>query len=259
MTAADEDLVSIFTEKVVRVWLCFTPEGSVEEVSAHALGEEPEWLQHERNEQGWESFLDMEWRTATVSGWVETVPYWGLINGIAPEQPFLLEIANAAYTTYHLQEGTETDFEFDSEVVRILDQPRKVSADAWQSWCDEEMQAREHAVKLREEVRWRQRSDVAHMFLCYDAFFSGHYVDEMSIPTGVRCSLVSLVGADPDTGKPKAFLEEHSWRQTSLASGESAEGSREQALQRCIDVAVNALPGLTAERIRLLPVVRNFW
>lgn len=100
-----------YSEKKVRVWLLFDPRDDLclsRAEPGEEIGEPPDWYDYEIDGVGWNTILDIGW----VKGKVRSEILWMLAEGIAPGQPFLVDLPKPRY--YRCGEyGSETDVEYD--------------------------------------------------------------------------------------------------------------------------------------------------
>lgn len=244
-----EVLLDFYSNKLVRVWLALDPNNdlSMEEVGADGIGDPPEWLQYERENLGWRDILGITWTTST-GGWSETELVWGLKNGIAPGQAFLVELPHPSYTTSHAENGTEHDVDFYPEIIRVQPMGLYKVARAWERELKDTVAFREALTKQREEQAYLARTEVKSMYLACDVYFGSNQSswDDMAMPSGIRYSLRSRASLDK---KRHAF--------TTLVQGEDDSGDHERAMNRLVERARAELPGLPPEVVRSLP--RREW
>lgn len=246
-------LVNVYSERVVQVWLMWEANDAIELVPDDAVGELPEWYPSEVRDAGWASILDVTWchSSPDVDGndWNESWLRWGLHEGIAPRQPFLVELPSPYYSKVETQDGTEYDIEFYPRIIQVLHWPLTRIAKVWGWELEKELDDRLATVNYRQKLRYLQRTAVCSMYLERSWYYAERYIDEMSPPGGVRyqlCSTASLNG--------NKSLGQYPICTATLASGEDADGNQTQALDRLIANAVKELPGLSPETIKTLPV-----
>lgn len=253
--------VNIYTERLVRVWLMLDPKDDLEIVACDVdeeLGQPPEWFTYESGEGGWEMILNVPWlhssKDAEGNDWVESRLLWGLQEGIAPGQPFLVEFPCPHYTVSQTMDGTEYDTDYDNvDIIQILPWSQKRIATAWEKELRATLQYRKATASYRRKLREKQRSDVKSMYILTSHFCLGHCEpDWCSGPHGLRIALCSTA----TIGKRQSA----SHCTTTLLTGESPQcgsylyparaGEREEALKDLIKKAKTELPHLTEEQIR---------
>lgn len=239
----DELLVDFFTKAVVRVWLMLDPTNdlSLEECGDVERGERPEWYQYERESLGWDDILDVRWNS-DGTGKLR----WMLDEGIAPGQPFLVELPHPHYSTSHTENGTEYDVEFNPDIIRISPMSRLKAV----SDLEKEYKLVAERLRWKEERaakhRFLVRTDVKAMFIEISHFFTGNsYRDDMASPTGLRYSLCSSASLDK--------RERGKWATARLAQAEGEDRDGEVIYERLVAEAMKTLPGLSAEAIHAMP------
>ena len=243
-----EVLVDFFSREVVRVWLMLDRENdlSMEECGDDEVGTRPEWLQYELENMSWSDMLD-----ARLYG--EHKLSWMLENGIAPNQPFLVELPHPHYSKSWTDGGYEYDTEYSPEIIRIRPlKPSRVAA-ALEQERDYIAKARVWKAERDAKERFLVRTDVKAMIIESAVYFgpSQPTYDDMCMPSGIRYTLCSTASLD----KARAGR----WRTAGLASGEDHEGAHDKAFERLVENAVRELPGLSAEVVRAMPRRSSNW
>ncbi len=122
---------NIYTPDYIRVWLKVAPSEDlafVEDESPFDVGERPDWLDEEIGNCGWSDFLGADW----VGHWPDANLHWLLTEGIAPGQPFLVEMSRPHYTkSGGYYEPEEWDVEYDANVMQIDKWPAARTLKAW--------------------------------------------------------------------------------------------------------------------------------
>jgi hypothetical protein len=240
-------LVDFFSKEVVRVWLALDfAEGCVDEVGEDEVGVRPEWLQYELENLGWKDILDV---------YSDRMLRWGLEMGVAPGQPFLLEVPHPHYSKDYNYEygGYEYDVNFEWEVLRTRPMPPKQVAALWEREVDAAAEARAWKADRDAKQKYLVRSDVKAMRVECAVYFGSHQstYDDMTMPSGIRYSLCSTASIDRRvSGK---------WTTATLVSGEDDDGDHNKAFERLVEKAMKELPGLSAEVVRALPRRSGNW
>jgi len=243
-----ELLVDLYSKEVVRVWLAMNPDYDLEfeEVGEDSIGERPEWLQYELENIGWDDILGIGYSD-------DKMPRWGLEEGIAPGQPFLVELPHPHYYSSQTENGTEHDVDFDPDIIRIRPMVPRAVASAWEREWSYIAKARAWKVERDEKQRYLVRTDVNAMIIescCYFASNQSTW-DDMCMPSGIRFSLCSKASIDKKVSGR--------WTTATLASGEDDEGDHTKAFERLVEEATKQLPGLSAEVVRTLPIRNSHW
>lgn len=135
------NLTDTYTGRHVRVWVRWTRDGELEEVGSYMEGSPPEWWAGD----GWRAELE-----EVVYGceWPETL----LLHGLAPGQPFLLEIYPPR--VYRSGEyGSETDAAWDWSIVSRAPLAPHLAAIRWEVWLRDQEADRRWKAQVAEEAR----------------------------------------------------------------------------------------------------------
>lgn len=107
--------VDLFRQDVCRVWLRCWPADGFDMAGEDEIGSMPMWLSCLVEDIGWDHVLDVPWQFLDDgNGWPTF--RWLAKNGIAPDQPFLIEVGG--YTTTRSYEG-EWDAEWHADLIAI--------------------------------------------------------------------------------------------------------------------------------------------
>jgi hypothetical protein len=241
-------LVDFFSKEVVRVWLMLDPQNdlSMEECGDDEIGTRPEWLQYALSNMSWSDMLD-----ARLYG--EHKLRWMVENGIAPGQPFLVEMPHPHYSKSWTDCGYEYDTEYSPDIIRILPMKPSRVADALER--EQNYLAKSRVWKAEHDAKqeFLVRTDVKAMFVETQVYFGRGQssYDDMCMPSGIRYDLCSNASIDKRArGR---------WRTATLAQGEDDEGDRTKAFEKLVDEAVKRLPGLSAEVVRAMPKRSSNW
>lgn len=94
---------------------------------SRSVGEMQDWVAEAIQDVGWESVLDA-YKGDEYAGWL-------IENGIAPGQPFRVEISPSILKSYDGDYGYDYDLEMDAEVIAVARwSPERVRA-AWDRWA----------------------------------------------------------------------------------------------------------------------------
>lgn len=243
-----EVLVDFYSKAVVRVWLMMDPTNGLdlEEVGEESVGEPPEWLVYERENQGWDDILGISYTD-------DKMLRWGLENGIAPGQLFLVELPHPRYSKHWTDCGYEYDVDYAPSIVRVRPMKPSCAARAFEREWSRIAEGREWRAEREKEQRYLVRTDVKSMFVQSEVYFSSgqSLYDDMEMPSGVRYSLCSNANIDKRAAGR--------WVTATLVSGEDDGGDYKKAFERLVECAVRELPGLCAEVIRTLPQRSANW
>lgn len=94
----------------------------------------PEWFYYEMEQDGLSSFLNSY---NLGYSWDDTFPEmarWGLENGIAPFQPFLLRFPMPYYSKSWTDCGYEYDVDYSWEIMRVLPWPTEKVQKQWERY-----------------------------------------------------------------------------------------------------------------------------
>lgn len=147
------NLTDTYTGRHVRVWVRWTRDGELEEVGSYMEGTPPGWWAGD----GWQTELE---EVAYGCEWPETL----LLHGLAPGQPFLLEIYPPR--VYRSGEcGSETDVEWDWSIVDRAPLAPHLAAIRWEVWLrDQEADRRwEAQVAEQREREAREGPPMLHL------------------------------------------------------------------------------------------------
>lgn len=195
---------------------------------------EVRWAE-ELEDIGVDSLFDV--RAYDGLGWLT----WGLLNGILPEQSFLVCVSAPRYYRCSY-EYDEWDFDVSYEIVGRLP-PESSVRDIEQLLDSAAQDARAHEASLA-LTRTAQRLDVDRMFISVSWYYATRWWDEMAAPDGVDYSL--------STTRISHDSRQHGWG-VRLVSGRSDKGNREEAMQRLREAVARELPHVT-ERLDSLPL-----
>lgn len=124
---------NIYTPDYIRVWLKVDPAEDlnfVEDEYTFDIGERPGWLDVEiaENGMGWDDILGV----AVTGGWPNREIRWLLKEGIAPGQPFLVEMGRPHYYKTGGYCGPEEwGVDYDADVMQLTKWPTARVLKAW--------------------------------------------------------------------------------------------------------------------------------
>lgn len=116
-------LVDEYSEEVCRVWF-YLDEHGLELERLNSAGDMPEWLDNELVDTCWDEILGVSWEEGERAA-------WAIEDGIAPGQPFLVEIRPPHYTQD--REG-DWDVEYNTDLIRVDPMPSMEAAERWETW-----------------------------------------------------------------------------------------------------------------------------
>jgi hypothetical protein len=182
----------------VYVWLWleeYDEDLEIEECAASSIGDMPEWLDPELGQGGWESIISPTWTTVESGlGWcfARTWTTWALREGIAPRQPFQLEVHPPRYCRCGGYEyPDEWDVEWTWDIVRIERWPQERVLKAWDRWTRRVKCYDEYARSRMKTFLEKQTTDIKSMYVHTSWYWPSGTYDEMSPPGGVRVKLCS--------------------------------------------------------------------
>ena len=195
---------------------------------AETVGDIPDWLEYEREAIGWTDLV------AGVSN--RSLLEWGLREGIAPGQPFLVRFGKPTYYEINTPDAHEWDVEHDIEIVLV--EPISDAKACWDEAISNDIEDRESMLLHREQVDFERRYNREGMRLFRDFYFAPGqlYWDDMCYPSGLSVQL-----------RGKANGE--NW-EVPIATGRDDGGRYDVALDRLIQDASLRLPHLSPEFIR---------
>lgn len=244
----NELLVDFYSESVVRVWLMMDPANGLdlEEVGEDSIGDSPEWLGLERENLGWDDILGVGYSDNKMLK-------WGLEEGIAPGQPFLVELPHPHYSKSWTDCGYEYDVDFAPEIVRVRPMSARAVARAWERERDYVEKARVWKAERAEKQRWLVRTDVKALVVESCVYFAPGQssYDDMCMPSGIRYNLCSTASIDKKVSGR--------WPTATLARGEDDDGDHTRAFERLVEEVTKCLPGLSPEVVRTLPRRSSHW
>src|SRR6185436_16404354 len=186
-------LCNAYTEKAIYLWHKLVYDGTSdldhEECGTAEIGGIPTWWAKE-GDHSLDTIFSPQWTHTTHGGhefrdqWLR----WGLENGIAPGQPFLVRIGKPHYSTDYYG---EVDCEWDVEVVRVMP---STPARALRSLARvmKRIEAYfELFLRRKNRLRDLQDTDASALSLKTEPYFTEYYYDDMAMPNGLRVILCS--------------------------------------------------------------------
>lgn len=251
-------LTNVYSEEVIQVWLKADPQDGLKltEVDVdEGVGRVPDWYDYDVNELGWDSIIGAYRHSSPDqygNTWSEGWLIWCLEEGIAPGQPFLVELPRPYHSVSHTQDGTEYDTEYEPEIIAVLHWKPSRVLKAWGRELESEIAFRRAETARRRKLHSIQQHDVKSMFVSFGSYFAPgqSLYDDMELPIGYYFCLQTSANLDK-TGM--------TWATGTLARGESNKGDRDEAMEALIADATKRLPHLTAEQIRSLPKRSSNW
>jgi len=223
----------------VYLWLKLLP--GYRDLDLHECGEDeagakPEWLKEEIGQSGVEGIIRNEWKLAGHS-WA----YWGLTEGIAPGQPFCVEI-HPPHWYRCSYEYDEWDIEWTWDLVQVLPRTPEKAAKSWQQYWDAERRYEKKRARIKERLEQKRQHDPSALYLRWSPYYGGGGYDDMRVPHGVRVHLCTKHERQADVNLGSDLGP---W-------GEDNNGSHEVALQKLIEGAAVKYPHLDEAFIRKL-------
>lgn len=176
-----------FCSAGVRIWVRLTPDNHGEDLSTvvritHTIGKPAEWWTDDMYEDGGnydliEQVMGTSWTNDESGlGWSFTTQmhHWALTHGIAPGQPFLLEIDEP---TWDCDYFGECDMDVSGGIVEIEQWPHERVLRAWQGWLKQRENYRERARKGMRELIKKRETDKNAMYIshfCYEGSGYGY-------------------------------------------------------------------------------------
>jgi len=229
-TLPGKNLVSLYTEGWIQQWFWLVEEGkdlTLEEYEdAELWGDSPEWLEHELDAIGWDMF-DMGGYGGDHG--VGRLAGWALEEGIAPYQPFLIQLDKPEYYSCGMY-GEEVDVHYPWEIVEIVSITPYDAARRWEHYM---MERRREINALKQFAAWRDHQFRTRINDMYCTVQTYGFCD------GIRYHLNCRFHTE-DYG--------HLWSGW-LASGESDRCDHAEAKARFVADIKAKLPHLTDENI----------
>lgn len=238
--------VDVLLPTTVYLWFELLPNGEdlyLDTSADTSVGSAPEWMEYDFD---LDIIIDPQWRREESGlGWIFTRTWheWGLREGIAPWQPFLLKVCEPVYDKIWTDCGYEYDVEWDWDIVEVQALPpdqvlrRWVT---WHRWRDRYERRMKAAMQAFKELRY---GDLSAMYLNTFHYWtrSGH---SDCPPDGVGVRLCSNHTQIPGYMKG-------SW--ADMAEGRDNGGDRNVAFARLAPQALQINPVLTEAKLRELP------
>lgn len=219
-----------------------------EEFGNLTIGVISEWYNRERSESDWESFLGVEWHWCRVDEkreYRDSCTRWAIEQGIAPGQPFLVEMAEPYYSKTVTMEGTEYDVEYDCQVVRVLPKSQTKAAASW----DRFFKQRDTYLKAKwaedDRLRHKAENDLSAMYIQAGFYFAPGQssYDDIEMPAGLYMRLYSNHGHGLQLGE-----------------GRDDNGSHDAAFANLVSTVVQRHPHITEESLKKVHTKRSlFW
>lgn len=229
------------------VWMVLEAYGSdleLMQLPVDTVGDFSEVLKEEISAAGVEALLSCSFRMIAKyeDSFLWSWTQFALLKGIAPGQPFLIEVGEPTYTQDYYG---ECDMELRSRVVKVLPWPQDRVAAAWVSHLTEYDRCMAATVAERAKVARERIEKVEFMGLKYSLYFAPDQsaLDDMEMPGGIRTILYSRWNGE---GQPL-------W-DAPLHSCEDDNGKLEVAKQRLKDWVLSEHPHITAEIFDKLPI-----
>ena len=237
-----KNLLNFYSSPVCYMWLVLALGGDdlrLEEMTVDAVGDAPKWLR----EEGIWSLVEVPliphasvpFRNSShgfSSGLIE----WGLREGIAPFQPFLVRIEKPRW--YQSWPDGEWDEEINTTVERVHPLPAKRLATSWVRAMCAIHKYRERAEVAVQQLDEQRKADVDAMYVSRRTFESGE----------VMASLCSI-HRQTSMGRWSMWPE--------LVSTRSKESSA-VAMEHMLKLCAEKLPHVPQERIRAMKIT-NQW
>lgn len=176
----------------------------LEECGDSSKGREPDWYDPMK-EDGWESVISVGYKPAGLSltggdsNFGGKYSYWGLCEGLCPNQPFLVEFTEPRWYQSGY-EHIEYNVEYYWDIVCRVKRSPKQAARAWDQWvkvCTADTRAMriEHAEKDR--IR---KNDLSAMYIVYDTYWSSFHADD-ECPDGTIVQIGTSHGGSICSGR----------------------------------------------------------
>lgn len=252
-------LTNVYSKAVIQVWLKPDAQDGLKLVEVdpdESVGPSPDWLDYDVKEIGWDYILDSSYCSSSPdeygNRWPEGRMRWCLEEGIAPGQPFLVELPRPYHSVSHTQNGTEYDTDYEPEIIAIFPWKPSRAAKVWARELKAEMSYRQAEAARRRKLHSVQHHDTDKMFLSMDVYFAPGQstYDDMEMPRGIAYSLKTNANLDKSN---------MSWVTGTLARGEAPDGDHAKAMDALVAEARKRLPHLTDEFIRSLPLRNGGW
>lgn len=203
----------------------------------------PEWLDEEIREQGLDEVVPINHFIHEDSDGCSfrcTWLRWGLENGVAPGQPFLVRISKPVYDRDY---WGEVDCDWDREIVHVEPWPLKRSHTSWEKALARLHRNRVEARRDMRRLRELRAADLSAMFLQRGFFGTGGYEDAQG-PRGIFVHLCT----SHDRLRQVSTTGYHR-----LLSGRDDHGNEASAMRALVRDAAEHFPHLAESQIRSLP------
>lgn len=195
-----------------------------ESCAVEALGKLPAWVEH-NDETDIEDMIGVDWCP-------QRILHWGLENGLAPGQPFLICIDEPRWYKSGGYEYEEWDCEWDAEIVRVMPRDPRSAARSWARIMEVGRRHREDMERRKQATYQLQMRCLKDLHISATHFFTERYYDDMAFPTGLRLTLYSKRQLHGVNGH------------TPLASGESRKGEHQEAFDDLVTSTLKHHPDL---------------
>lgn len=245
-------LIDKFDALECSVWLALVEEGGehlyLERVGDEEVGEMPRWLECELDVDGWDMLPGLGDSYAVgFNGYAR----WGLKNGIAPYQPFLVWFERPRYyrCSYEYDEW-DADWTWDiKEVLPISDFDAERR---WEHYLRDRFIAEE--MMTHEASYWEHQHRIRVDCMAIHTEVLTSYRNDMHSPNGIRLTIRSSI-TDWRGGWHTADLLEASVRE----HNSSYEDHKAKAMTLLVEKAKEKLPHLTETQIRNMKVAKFRW
>lgn len=244
-----DHLVSIFSEELVYMWYILDYGDYVENepfpedlylmrLDTDSVGIQPEWLDEEEGDLGPDFFVEPGWSTEdTGEGWVfiTTWARWGLMNGIAPRQPFLVRIEKPIW---RIDYWGEADVEICWDMIYVKKISEFEKCIRWERFFEHRAKYREQSINKMRYLESVRANDKSAMYISYNVY--GGYRSPVEYSVCLNSKHTNIIGLNKTT-----------W--PSIAEGRGK--TREEAFNNMVSSAKFRTIGLTKKQIERMETV----
>lgn len=194
---------------------------------------EPEWLSYELQENGLDMITGIDATTFRPEGRL----VWLLEQGLAPEQPFLLEIGAPVYSTDY---WGETDWEIHCRIVKKEPWDELRSCDVLEAYLKRSARFEREDERARILEQIKVRRDLKSLIVQFNNYVHGESYDWNRQKLGTSAML-------------QARRSDGVWGGEVIATARSDSGSPDECLRMLLLRARLEYPQLTLEKLKALP------
>ena len=230
-------------EKTYYFWVKIQADGSLGECHHDSIGDISEALAFELEQYGDVGAL-------LSGGWsTQHMLEWAMTSGIAPGQPFMVEMSEPVYSETWTDCGLEHDVEYPWDVHYVVPWGALRAARAWEREFQAQRDEQEALAKRARHLRHLERTTPKAMYLMRD----GYCPKEHSCSDHEGWTVCSFSGLELSLWSNHYLLPGSFRGYGRIASAIDAGGSMETALAKLLDEAKRELPWADEAWLRALP------